>query len=392
MVMGGERHYHNSIFQANVPVIDLQPAQQISPYDQVAAFSVSSEVTEDLNVSAFLPRDLLEWNFGISEPHRVKAGLLDNNGTLYFINGSGADDSEDLTTGGGFTRILHEGYEPDIYFDPYMATGGGDPSNEDESAQYKLGDHESDIGFVEEDIEENASARVKQSKFDFNADGYGDSLLEVRFFADVFPADIGFGDPYVEPALVGQVTGRILDEFNNTIPDFGLWFFHAPDGINGPWEPTFFEVDIDYETGEYTASLPEGEFYAEAWGNDWQNDKYYTPQVSTTSFTIEEGSSDNYDFNLEPEWRPGAYGEIHSSLEVNGQVGEEHHDVSIELFPVDETGERLTEWSSAWLWVEPDGRISGSAPEGRHEVVLYSYDNSVRLSNAPISGTVSGIK
>ena len=33
---------------------------------------------------------------------------------------------------------------------------------------------------------------------------------------------------------MGQVTGRILDEFNNNIPDFGLWFFHAPDGINGP--------------------------------------------------------------------------------------------------------------------------------------------------------------
>ena len=54
---------------------------------------------------------------------------------------------------------------------------------------------------MDEDIEENASARVKQSKFDFNADGYGDSLLEVRFFADVFPADIGFGDLEVEPNL-----------------------------------------------------------------------------------------------------------------------------------------------------------------------------------------------
>ena len=108
-----------TVYSGKPTWIDLQPAQQISPYDQVAAFSVSSEVTEDLNVSAFLPRDLLEWNFGISEPHRVKAGLLDNNSTLYFINGSGAEDPDALTTGGGFTRILHEGYEPDIYFDPY---------------------------------------------------------------------------------------------------------------------------------------------------------------------------------------------------------------------------------------------------------------------------------
>ena len=324
------------------------------------------------------------------EPHRVRAGLLDNNGTLYFINGSGSDDPEALTTGGEFTRILHEGYEPDIYFDPYTATGVADSSSEDESEGYKLGDYESDEAFVNEEMEENSTARVKQSKFDFNADGYGDSLLEVRFIADVFPADIGFGDPYVEPPLVGQVSGRILDESNNTIPEFGLWFFHAPDGTDGPWESTFFEVDYDYETGEYTAYLPEGEFYAQAWGNDWENGIYFEPQVSSTSFAIVEGSSDNYDYNLVEEWRPSSYGEILSSLEVNGQVGDEHYDVSIELFPVDETGERLTDWSSAWLWVEPDGTISGSAPEGRHEVVLYSYDNSVRLSNAPVYWDVVG--
>ena len=390
VVMGGDRHYHNSIFQANIPIINLEPAQMISPYDQVAAFSVSSEVTGNLDVSAFLPRNLLEWNFGISEPHRVKAGLLDNNGTLYFVEGSGADDPSALITGGGFTRILHEGYEPDIFIDPVMAGGIAYPSDEDESAQYKLGDHESDEGFVDEEMEENSSVRVKKSKFDFNADGYGDSLLEVRFFADVFPAEVGFGDPYVEPALVGQVSGSILDESGETIPEFGIWFFQAPDGINGPWEPTFFEVDYNYTTGEYTAYLPEGEFYAEAWGNDWENDIYFTPQVASSSLIIEEGSSENYDFNLVEEWRPGAHGEIESSLEVNGQVGDEHYDVSIELFPVDENGVRLTEWSAAWLWVEPDGHISGAAPEGRHEVVLYSYDNSIRLLNGPVYWDVVG--
>ena len=42
---------------------------------------------------------------------------------------------------------------------------------------------------MDEDIEKCFSGL--QSKFDFNADGYGDSLLEVRFFADVFPSDIG---------------------------------------------------------------------------------------------------------------------------------------------------------------------------------------------------------
>ena len=83
--------------------LDLMPSECISPYEQVAAFSLVHELS-DANISAFLPRDLLEWNFGISEPHRVKAGLMDENGSLLFINGSGADEEGAQFTGGGFDQ------------------------------------------------------------------------------------------------------------------------------------------------------------------------------------------------------------------------------------------------------------------------------------------------
>ena len=83
----------------------------------------------------------MEWNFGISEPHRVKAGLMDENGSLLFINGSGADEEGAEFTGGGFARIMHKGHEPD--FETYPPGGWYDDD-------YKLGDHDSDEGFIDE--------------------------------------------------------------------------------------------------------------------------------------------------------------------------------------------------------------------------------------------------
>jgi len=226
---------------------------------------------------------------------------------------------------------------------------------------------------------------VKKSRFDFNADGYADSLLEVRFFADKFPSEVGFGDPYVEPNLAGTVSGYILDESNNTIDDFGLWFFEAPDGLDGFWEPAFFEVDINHSNGHFTANLPEGNFYAEAWGYDNVNGVPYKPQTSESIFSISSGSNLDYNFSLEKEYVPdGGYGDITASLIVVEQEVGDHFDVSIELFPVDDSNQSLSEWSAAWLWVGPNGEISGSAPAGRFKVVLNSYDNSIRLNGGPI--------
>ena len=378
VVMGGERFYNGAIFQANVPVLDLMPSQAISPYDQVAAFSLGSSTTADANISAFLPRDLLEWNFGISEPHRVKAGIMDDNGSLLFINGSGADDEGAQFTGGGFARIMHKGHEPD--FEIYHSDGG--------TEEYKLGDHESDEGFIDE--VELIEDDVVKSRFDFNADGFGDSLLEVRFYADAFPGEVGFGDPYEDPYKdlnkdnMGKISGSVLDENNNSIPDFGLWFFQAPEGIDGPWDPAFFLLDINHSDGSYEAYLPAGEYYVEAWGFDPNSSTPYIPQVSSDAITIEDAdSNETYDFNLEADFVVShEYAEISSSISVTGHNEGDPLDISIELYPVNDSNERQTDYPVSWLWVEPDGQLSGEAPEGRYEVVLFSYDNSIQLDGA----------
>ena len=375
VVMGGERFYNGAIFQANVPVLDLMPSQAISPYDQVAAFSLGSSTTADANISAFLPRDLLEWNFGISEPHRVKAGIMDINGSLMFINGSGADDEGAEFTGGGFARIMHKGHEPD--FEIYRPDGG--------TEEYKLGDHESDEGFIDE--VELIEDDVVKSRFDFNADGFGDSLLEVRFYADAFPGEVGFGDPYEDPYKdlnkdnMGKISGSVLDENNNSIPDFGLWFFQAPQGIDGPWDPAFFLLDINHSDGSYEAYLPAGEYYVEAWGFDPNSSTPYIPQISSDAITIVDAASDEtYNFNLEADFVVShEYAEISSSISVTGHNEGDPLDISIELYPVNDSNERQTDYPVSWLWVEPDGQLSGEAPAGRYEVVLFSYDNSIQL-------------
>ena len=78
------------------------------------------------------------------------------------------------------------------------------------------------------------------------------------------------------------------------------------------------------------------------------------------------------------------FGQISSQLNISGH--EEGHplDISLELYPVDQNGTRQTDYPTGWLWVEPDGKIQGEAPAGRYEVVLFSYDNSVRLSGGTV--------
>ena len=375
VIMGGERFYNGAIFQANVPVLDLTPSEMVSPYEQVAAFTLDSKVSADASVSAFLPRDLLEWNFGISEPHRVKAGIMDRNGSLMFINGSGADDEGAEFTGGGFARIMHKGHEPD--FEIYRPDGG--------TEEYKLGDHDSDEGFIG-DVELIEDDVVK-SRFDFNADGFGDSLLEVRFYASAFPGEVGFGDPYEDPYKdlnqdnMGLISGTVLDAEGNVIPDFGLWFFQAPEGIDGPWEPAFYILDINHDDGSYEAHLPAGDYYIEAWGFDPETGTPYKPKYSDNFISItDESSIGTYNFNLEADFVIShEYAEISSSIFVSGHNEGDPLDISIELYPVNEANERQTDYPVSWLWVEPDGQVSGEAPAGRYDVVLFSYDNSVQL-------------
>ncbi len=278
------------------------------------------------------------------------------------------------------TRIIHNGHEPD--FAPYPQEGGDD--------DYKLGDDDSDEGFIDSD-EQSEEGEIK-SKFDFNADGYGDSLLEIRFHAGAFPSDIGFGDPYEDPYKdlnkenMGSIYGNVLNDNGAVIPDIGLWFFQAPDGLDGPWEPAFFILDINHSNGSYAAYLPTGDYYVEAWGFDPATNTPYKSEVSSQSFSIiDANSSFSYDFSLEADFVVShEFGQISSQLNISGH--EEGHplDISLELYPVDQNGTRQTDYPTGWLWVEPDGKIQGEAPAGRYEVVLFSYDNSVRLSGGTV--------
>ena len=57
---------------------------------------------------------------------------------------------------------------------------------------------------------------VIKSRFDFNADGFGDSLLEVRFSCRCISSEVGFGDPYEDPYKdlnkenMGSIYGSVL--------------------------------------------------------------------------------------------------------------------------------------------------------------------------------------
>ena len=51
-------------------VLDLK--LEYSTLRTSSSFSLGAELSGDITGFCILTRDLLEWNFGISEPHRVK--------------------------------------------------------------------------------------------------------------------------------------------------------------------------------------------------------------------------------------------------------------------------------------------------------------------------------
>jgi len=384
VVMGGERYYQGAIFEANVPVLELGPAEISDPWSS-AAFSLAGKLGEDTKVRAFLPRNLLEW-MGLPEFHRLKAGLAYENGEIQFINGS-FQNNEINGTGTGFYRLLHQGEE--IFLDPdsYGQVGTID-----------IGTH-SDDQFIEpasviDDF-------TKFSKFDFNGDGLSDDLLEVGFQAEAFPAEVQFGDFYIEETVeyAGEISGKVVDaETGIGLSDFGIWPFTAPYGINGPRESNF-EYDLQQElwnaSGEFSVKLPAGEYYLETWGYDVNSSDYYPTKVISNNggpFVIPEDgnvSFDNLVVELEKEIQI-EYVWVSSKLVIEGQQGfDQINGVEIQLYLVDDNDVRISDYPNAWLWVEPDGSIYGEAPVGKSEVVLQSWDNSVKLLNPPFYWEVS---
>ncbi len=405
--MGGERHYEGAIFEANVIGLDLGPAYYSSPWDSVAAFSVDGLEGVDTSVRAYLPRRLLSGYFGIMDPQDVKAALVDSDGAMFFVEGSLRDGpgEGDALVGSSFERTPFKGHEP--RYDQVGPYPGG--LDDPEAMEYEF----DDSIFADETTDpadqteeptqpEGEEGGVESSKFDFDGDGLANSLLRVSFSANAFPAEVQFGNPWVDPyanlddSSFGTITGSILDADGEPIPEFDVWFFKVPEEGQDIYsgEPVFFNLEHG-EDGTFTAKLPAGSYHVEAFGYDFENDVPYRPQVAggeddPTVFEIVDASTEiaGVDFFLEAEFRiSNTFAEIEATIEITGQ-SESRFDVFFDLFPVDENGDRLTEYPVHSFGLNRSGEVKGQAPVGTYEVELFSPDNSLSLVDSSLVITI----
>ena len=222
------------------------------------------------------------------DPQDVKAALISESGALSYVNGSLRDGSLEEDTsfvGGSFNRTPFKGHEPkfeDVGTYPGMMI---DPSLGD----YKFDDsifglqgaetNSQNLDSDSSEVVQNEEGDVEASKFDFDGDGLANSLLKVSFSANNFPAEVQFGNPWVDPyanlddSSFGTISGSILDSDGQPIPEFDVWFFKASEGGQDLYsgEPVFFNLEHG-ENGTFTAKLPAGSYHAEAVGYDFLND------------------------------------------------------------------------------------------------------------------------
>ena len=397
--MGGERFYEGSIFVTNVVGLDVGAAENSLPWDPVASFNLNGLSGTETAVSAFLPRRMLMDQFQIFDPNEVKAAIVDNNGTLAYIAGSIDPSEEDGSeVGYNFSRTPYKGHEPRME-DPAMYL---DPSNM-EGSEYLLDDSEFGISDATTNATETNQGNDAQSdqteggiaasKFDFDGDQFANSLLKISFTASNFPGDVQIGDPFVDPYAAlnesdfGTVSGTVLTDTDGTIAEYDVWFIKVPEAGQDRYsgEPVFFNFERG-ENGAYTAKLPAGSYYAEAFGFDPETGTPYKPE-----FALENGServfeitsSDDsltHNFTLEAEYRMSF-----EFIPLTGSVSKDStgpiQDVFFDLFPV-ENGARVTDYPVASFGVDREGNVRGEAPAGTFEVEVFSPDNSLRLDSA----------
>ena len=401
--MGGERFYEGTIFETEVINLDILPSNFSSPWDPSAGFKFNSIPDYETKIRALIPRRLLSGHYGIMDPDDVLAAVIEQNGTMTFINGSFNSDENLPSTGMGFNRVPHKGFEPqNVGFAPGFENTIDGGAYLLEEGEFGLID-ESSTPFdfnqpVEHDIDEN----ISKSKFDFDGDGYANSYLSVRFYLSPsqisFPLEVQIGNPFVDPfanldySQFGTITGTVTDSDGNSLKEFDVWFFKVPtpgmDLYSG--EPAFFEFERG-ENGFYTAKLPAGTYHAEAFAYDPSTDTPYKPQLALDSanprvFTI-EGNATNIsgvNFSLEEEYRMShEFARVEAEVSVSGNDEVPH--VFFELFPVVD-GVRQTDYPVFSLGLERGGKIRGEAPVGDFEVEIFSPDNSLYLpTNLEIS-------
>ena len=317
--MGGERFYEGTIFETKLINKDVGVPTISSPWDPAASFKVNAVPVHETKIRAYIPRRLLSGHYGIMDPDHVRAAVIDENGTMSFVQGSVENPEEGMQfTGMGFSRTPYKGFEPN--YDKFQ---GPNHSDHDEGGEYLIGDEEFEFDDEEYDPSSNYpespsnEEEIANSKFDFDGNGFANSFLEVSFWlssgSTSFPLEVQIGDPFVDPfanlddSQFGSVSGSVKDSDGNPLEEFDVWFFKVPESGHDLYsgEPVFFNLERS-ENGSFTAYLPAGNYHAEGFAYDPENDIAYKPKLAggfanPTVFTIDGNATviTGIDFSLE---------------------------------------------------------------------------------------------
>ena len=254
-----------------------------------------------------------------------------------------------------------------------------------------------------DDLDDKISA--DKSFIDFDGDGYVDSMLEISLRSASWPAEIQIGDPWLDPFAsidvndFGRISGTVSDSTGTPLRDFGIWVIDASHSQGGDifsGEPVFFDLEINEENGTFVAKVPQGSYYVEASAFDPTTETEYKPSLAggrdnpQVFEIIDSGTEIVHDFSLETEYRIS-----HEMGEVTGGVSSGSEPVgglAIELFPVDENNQSLSDHPVHTLFVEPDGRFGGKAPAGTFRGEIVSWDNSYEDRNVLITIDAGGLR
>ena len=399
--MGGERFYEGTIFETNVINLDVDKATFSSPWDPTVSIAVKGTNGQLTNFKAHIPRRLLSGHYGIMDPNQVKAAIVDSEGRMSFVQGSKSVEGDEVHVGSSFERKPYKGMEmnhegPVPHFGP--------------NSEYAIDDQEFGITDGEpmtEPVDQQTSeseqdniSGVAPSKFDFDGDGIANSYLEVSFQADIFPAEIQIGDPFIDPfanlddSQFGSISGSVSDNQGNSLREYDVWFFKVPEAGKDLYsgDPVFF--DFERTENGFTAKLPAGSYHAEAFAFDPESDTPYKPQLymdggSPAIFLIEGNSTSisGINFTLEPEFRvSNEFGEVEASVSLSGG-GEVDH-VFFDLYPVDGSGVRQTDYPVHSFGLDRSGKIKGKVPAGTFAVEVFSPDNSLSLASNDLQITI----
>jgi hypothetical protein len=339
--MGGERFYEGTIFETQLINQDVGVPAISSPWDPAASFKINAVPVHETKIRAYIPRRLLSGHYGIMDPDDVRAAVIDENGTLSFVQGSVENAEDDMQfTGAGFSRTPYKGFEPQ--YDQFAGPNG--PGSNGGSA-YLIDDEE--FGFDDEEYDPSSNypetpsndEEIANSKFDFDGDGFANSYLEVGFWlssgSTSFPLEVQVGDPFVDPfanlddSQFGSVSGIVTDGEGKGLEEYDVWFFKVPESGQDLYsgEPAFFDLERGAD-GTFVASLPSGSYHAEAFAYDFKTDTPYKPQLaggfnSPTVFTIVDNTTSitNVTFSLEAEYRMShEFAPVEGTVTVEGRT------------------------------------------------------------------------